>query len=113
MRERSRLFKRYWNENNPTFKVAKNSKYKNARNLVILKVKNSEIIGIVRFIFESIQNMLKKPKGGFKLVGTLKSKDETAPNLLIANKNVITNKNYIADIFNDLFVNVDIPWSFC
>ena len=35
MRERDRLFRRYCNENNPTLKVAKHNKYKNARNLVI------------------------------------------------------------------------------
>ena len=32
-RERDRLFKRYCNENNPTLKVAKHNKYKNARNV--------------------------------------------------------------------------------
>ena len=41
-----------------------------------------------------------------KSIITLKPKDKTAPNLLIGNKNVITNKNYIAEIFNDIFVNV-------
>ena len=35
MRERDRLFKRCCNENNPTLKVAKYNKYKNARNVVI------------------------------------------------------------------------------
>ena len=30
MRERDRLFKRYCNENNPSLKVAKHNKYKNA-----------------------------------------------------------------------------------
>ena len=37
MRERDRLFKRYCNENNPTLKVAKLKKYKNARNRIIFK----------------------------------------------------------------------------
>ena len=35
MREREKLFKRYYNENNPTLKVAKHSKYKNERNIFI------------------------------------------------------------------------------
>ena len=39
MRERDKLFKRYCNESNPTLKVVKHNKYKNARNLVIFKVK--------------------------------------------------------------------------
>ena len=42
MRERDRLFKRYCNENNPTLKVAKHNKYKNARNVIIFKVKKSK-----------------------------------------------------------------------
>ena len=42
MRERSRLFKRYCNENNPTLKVAKHNKYKNTQNVVIFKVKQSK-----------------------------------------------------------------------
>ena len=39
MRECDRLFKRYCNENNPTLQVAKHNKYKNARNVIIFKVK--------------------------------------------------------------------------
>ena len=42
MREHDRLFKRYCNENDPTLKVAKHNKYKNARNVIIFKVKKSE-----------------------------------------------------------------------
>ena len=40
MREHDRLFKHYCNENNPTLKVVKHNKYKNARNVIIFKVKN-------------------------------------------------------------------------
>ena len=39
MRECDRLFKRYYNENNPTLKVAKHNTYKNSRNVIIFKVK--------------------------------------------------------------------------
>ena len=42
MREHSMPFKHYCNENNPTLKVAKHTKYKNTRNLVIFKVKKSK-----------------------------------------------------------------------
>ena len=42
MRERDRLFKRYCNENSPTLKAAKHNKYKNAWNVIILKVKKSK-----------------------------------------------------------------------
>ena len=42
MRELYRLFKGYCNENNHTIKVAKNSKYKNTRNIIIFKVKQSK-----------------------------------------------------------------------
>ena len=41
-RERDILFKRYCNENNPTLKVAKHNKYKNAQNIIIFKVKKSK-----------------------------------------------------------------------
>ena len=34
MREFDRLFKRYYNENSPTLKVAKHNKYKNALSYV-------------------------------------------------------------------------------
>ena len=33
LRERNRLFQRYCNENNPTLKVAKHSKYKNVKSI--------------------------------------------------------------------------------
>ena len=39
MKERDRLFKHYYNENNPLLKVAKHNKYKNARTI---KVKQSK-----------------------------------------------------------------------
>ena len=35
----------------------------------------------------------------------MKSKDKSAPSLLIINGNVVTNKNCIDEIFNDFFVN--------
>ena len=59
MRERDRLFKRYCNEYNTTLKVAKHNKYKNARNLVIFKVKKKRKRNIISFIFKSIQKMFK------------------------------------------------------
>ena len=52
MRERDRLFKRYCNENDPTVKVAKHSKYKNARNVVIFKV--------IRILSELFSKAFKK-----------------------------------------------------
>ena len=42
MRERKKLFKRYCSDNNPTPKVKKHNKYKNARNAIILKAKKSK-----------------------------------------------------------------------
>ena len=42
MRERVRLFKHHGNENNPTLKVAKHNKYKNAGNIIMFKVKQSK-----------------------------------------------------------------------
>ena len=50
--------------------------------------------------------MLKKTWDGIKSIVALKSKDKTTPNLLMVNGNVIINKNCIAEIFNDFFVNV-------
>ena len=55
MRKWNRLFKSYRNENNPALKVAKHNKYKDARNLVIFKVKKSKKRKIIRIIFKSIQ----------------------------------------------------------
>ena len=59
MRECDRLFKRYCNENNPTLKVAKHNKHKNARNVIIFKVEKPKK-NIIRIIFKSIQKMFKK-----------------------------------------------------
>ena len=50
--------------------------------------------------------MLKKTWDGIKSIVVVKSKDKTTPNLLMVNGNVIINKNCIAEIFNDFFVNV-------
>ena len=45
---------------------------------------------------------------GIKSIVTLKSKDKTAQNSLIVNGIVITNKNWIAEIFNHCFLNVGL-----
>ena len=84
MRERDRLFKRYCNKNDPTLKVAKHKKYKNARNAVIFKVK--------RILPDLFSKAFKKPG--------------MATNSLMVNGNVTTNKNFIAEIVNDFFVDV-------
>ena len=62
MRERDTLFKRYCNENNPILKVAKHNKYKNARNVVIFKVKQSKK--------EYYQNYFQKYSKNAKKPGT-------------------------------------------
>ena len=49
--------------------------------------------------------MLKKPWDVIKSIVTLKPKDKATPNSLMVNGNVIINKNRIAEIFNDVFVN--------
>ena len=56
--------------------------------------------------FQKHSKNVKKTWDSIKSIVTLKSKDKTAPNLLIVNGNVIINKSYIAEIFNDFFVNV-------
>ena len=63
-------------------------------------------IRIIRIIFKSIQKMLKKTWDGIKSIVTLKSKDKTTPNskIKMVNGNIITNKNSIAEIFNDFFL---------
>ena len=50
--------------------------------------------------------MLKKIWDSIKSIVTLKSKDKTTSNSLMVNRSVIINKNCIAEIFNDFFVNV-------
>ena len=50
--------------------------------------------------------MLKKAWDGIKSISTLKSKDKITPNSLMVNGNVITNKEWIVEIFNNFFVNV-------
>ena len=47
--------------------------------------------------------MLKKSWGGIKSITTVKFIDKTTRNLLMVNENVIANKNWLAEIFNDLF----------
>ena len=98
MREHDRLFKRYSNENN---KVAKHGKYKNARNVVIFKVKQSK--KECQNYFQKHSKNVIKTWGGIKSIVTLKSKDKTTPNSLMVNENIITNRNCIAEIFNDFF----------
>ena len=63
MRERHRLFKRYCNENNATLKIAKHNKYKNARNVVIFKAKQSKK--------EYYQNYFQKHSKNVKKPGTV------------------------------------------
>ena len=105
MRKRDRLFKCYYNENNPTLKVAKHNRYKNARNTFIFKVEQSKKEYYQNYFRKHSKNA-KKTWYGIKSMVALKSKDKTTPNSLMVNGNVITNKNCIAEIFNDFFVNV-------
>ena len=72
---------------NITLKVTKQNKYKSARN----------------FFFKKD---VKKTWTGIKSIVTLKCKVRIAQNLLIVNENVITNKNYTAEIFTVFFINV-------
>ena len=65
---------------NITLKVTKQNKYKSARN----------------FFFKKD---VKKTWTSIKSIVTLKCKVRIAQNLLIVNENVITNKNYTAEIF--------------
>lgn len=50
-----------------------------------------------------LKNVHKNYVTASQSIVTLKSEDETAPTSSIVNGNVITNKNYISDIFNDCF----------
>ena len=93
------ILKRYCNENNPTLKVAKHNKYKNARNVIIFKVKKSKKEYYQNY-FQKHSKNVKKNWDGIKSIVTLKFKDKTTPNLLMVNGNVIINKNCIAEIFN-------------
>ena len=74
MRERNRLFKLYCSEINPTLKVVKHNKYENAWNLVIFKVKKLKKQFYQNYFQKHSKNVLNQ----------LKSKDKTAPNLLIS-----------------------------
>ena len=105
MRERDGLFKRYCYKNNRTLKIAKHSNYKNARNLVIFKVKKQKKEYYQNYFQKHSKNVIKAWKS-IKSIITLKSKYKTAPDLLIVNENIIINKNYIVEILNDFFVNV-------
>ena len=105
MRQCHRLVKRNCNENNPTLKVAKHNRYKNPRNVITFKVKKSKKEQYQNY-FQKHSNNVKKAWDGIKSIVTLKSKDKTTPNSLMVNGNVVTNKNCIAEIFNNFFVNV-------
>ena len=102
MRERSRLFKRYCNENNPTLKIAKHKKYKNSRNVITFKIKQSKKEYYQNY-FQKHSKNVKKSWGGIKSITAVKFIDKTTRNLLMVNENVIANKNWLAEIFNDLF----------
>ena len=67
MRKWDRLFKSYRNENNPALKVAKHNKYKDARNLVIFKVKKIEKKKNYQNYFQKHSKMLKKPWDDIKI----------------------------------------------
>ena len=69
------------------------------------KVKNSKK-EYYQTYFQKHSKYVKKTWDGIKSIVTLKSKDKTTPNSLMVNGNVIINKNCIAEIFNDFFVNV-------
>ena len=60
MREHNRLFKCYCSENNPTCKEARHSKYKNAQNFLIFKVKKSENNINQSYFQKHSKNVLKK-----------------------------------------------------
>ena len=85
MRECNRLFKRYCNESNPTLKVAKHNKYKNAQSSVIFKAKKSEKKEYYQNYFQKHSKNVKKNWDSIKSTVTLKSKNKTTPNSLIVN----------------------------
>ena len=91
MKEHCRLFKRHCNENNPSIKVAKHSKYKNTGNVIIFKVKQSKKEYYQNY-FQNLSKNVKKTWDGIKSIVTLKSKDKATPNLLMVNGNVTTSK---------------------
>ena len=102
MREHDRQFKCYCNDNNPSLRVAKHNKYKNAQNAIIFKVKKSKNKHYQIYFQKHLRNV-KTTWDGIESIVTLKSKDKTTPNSLMINGNVIINKNGIAKIFNDFF----------
>ena len=59
MREHNRLFKRYCSESNPTLKLVKHNKYKNAWNLVIFKVKKLKKQFLQNYSQKNSKNVLK------------------------------------------------------
>ena len=77
MRERDMLFKGYSNENNPTLKVAKHSKYKNIRNLITFKVKKSKKEYYQNY-FQKHSRNVKKIWDGIKSIVTLISKEKNS-----------------------------------
>ena len=70
-----RVLKRYCNENNPTLKVARHSKYKSARKLVIFKMKKIKKESYKNY-FQRCSKNVKKTWGGIKSIVTLKFKDK-------------------------------------
>ena len=82
--------------------MTKYNKYQNARKLVLFKVRKLKK-NYQNYFQKHLKNVNKNYGTASQSIVTLKSKDETAPISLIVNGNVITNKNYINDIFNDCF----------
>ena len=70
------------------------------------KPKNQKKKEYYQNYFQKHSKNVKRNWDSIKSIVTLKSKNKTTPNSLIVNRNVITYKNCIAEIFNDFFVNV-------
>ena len=69
------------------------------------KIKESKKQYYLNYFQRNSKN-LKKTWNDKKSVVTLKSKAKASPNSLFVDRNIIANKNSIAETFNNFFVNV-------
>lgn len=79
MKKDDKLFKSYWNENDPIVKPTKHNNPQNTENSVISAVKESKKQYYENY-FQKHSTNVKKTWDAIKSIITLKAKGETSPN---------------------------------
>ena len=84
MKKCDKLFKLYFNENDPILKATKHNNFEIVRNSVISKIKESKK-EYYQHHFQKYSTNIKKTSDGIKSIVSLKTKAKTSPNSLKEN----------------------------